>query len=325
MVDQKHPSFSIVIETDNLAQLHISELFRCLDGLESQGDVLHRAMGVFVADGGIVPEKVLREICLRYPWVTVVRARENSSYMQLKLAGVLETDSEVIVFCDSDVRYEPGWLEALLEGFCLQPGADLIAGETTTAIRGPYSLAFALTFNFPRFSNETELARSGVYWANNFAVRRETLTRVPFPDLTDAYRGQSAVHSAQILRCNGVIVRSPLARGLHAVTPVCDVLKRYLILGRDAAAVRRITDNASGGVYLGAMAPDRPGEGVLGRLRGRVSQIARSQPRCLALFPLAIPFLMAMGAAYVAGRIIGMFDGVRGASSMTQAVDSVRD
>ncbi len=304
MGNQRIPSFSIVIETDNLAAVDLHELRSCLDTLDQQGEVLRKADGVFVADGGVVPESVLRELTSRYPWLTIIHADPGASYIELKLAGALETSSDVIVFCDGDVKYERGWLTALLEGFRTHPHADVIAGETTTPITGPYSLAFALTFNFPRLTGHTELAPSATYWANNVAVRRTTLERIPLPDPSELFRGQNLVHTNRILAESGVILRQPLARAWHAVLPPSQIIQRYLKLGRDASAVRTLTAKDTGRPYLGAMAPDRPGTGVVGRLTDRLTQISRSQPGHLLWLPMAFPVLVAMGLAYTCGRLI---------------------
>ena len=296
------PSFCIVVETDNLAIVDLDELFGCLDSIESQGDLVRLADGVFVADGGVVPEAVLTEIHRRHPWVTILKRAHGASYIDLKLAGALETGSEIVVFCDGDVVYEAGWLEALLDGFCQRSDADMIAGETTTPITGPYSLAFAMTFNFPRLTGESALAPTTTYWANNVAARRTSLTRVPLPDPAELYRGQNLIHMARVLRESGIILRQPRARGWHAVVPPSEVITRYYRLGRDAASIRVITARETGRPYLGAMAPDRPGHGVLGRLAGRLQQIARTQPSSLLLLPLALPVLCVMGTAYLIGR-----------------------
>lgn len=305
MDEHRYPTFSIVIETDNLAVVDLEELSDCLESLALQGDVLGYADGVFVADGGVVPDRILEDLRSRYPWLTIVRAEAGASYIELKLAGALKTNSEVIVFCDGDVRYEAGWLEALLEGLHERPDADLIAGETTTPITGPYSLAFALTFNFPRLTGETGLAPSTTYWANNVAARRAILSRIPLPDPSELYRGQNLVHTARILSEAGVILRQPKARGWHAVIPPSELISRYYLLGRDAACIRAITARESGRPYLGAMSPDLPGQGAVGRVVGRLRQIAGTQPASLVFLPLSFPILCVMGGAYVFGRIFG--------------------
>jgi hypothetical protein len=223
--------------------------------------------------------------------------------VELKLAGALETASDVSVFCDGDVRSELGWLAALLDGFRVRPDADIIAGETTTPITGPYSLAFALTFNFPRLTNETELVPSTTYWANNCAARRTTMSEIPLPDPVEVYRGQNLVHTMRLLRSSAVIFRQPGAKGWHAVIPPSEVIRRYFRLGCDAAWLRSITARESGAAYLGAMAPDCSGSGVIGRVAGRPRQVARSQSGFLLLLPVALPVMTAMGLAYLAGRL----------------------
>ena len=305
MEDPNTPSFSIAIETDNLAAVDLEELRSCLDTLDRQGEVLRKADGVFVADGGMVPERLLQELKSRFPWLTILHADVGASYIELKLAGALATNSEVIVFCDGDVRYEPGWLTAMLEGFQERPDADLIAGETTTPITGPYSLAFALTFNFPRLTGQKHLSPSSTYWSNNVAVRRATLERIPLPDPTELFRGQNLVHTNRILAQAGVILRQPAARAWHAVLPPSEIIQRYCKLGRDASAIRTITAEDTGKPYLGAMAPDRPGTGVVGRLIDRLAQVSQTQPAAFLWLPLALPVLAAMGVAYVCGRISG--------------------
>ena len=55
------PSFCIVVETDNFAIVDLDELYHCLHSIESQGDLVRLADGVFVADGGVVPETVLAD------------------------------------------------------------------------------------------------------------------------------------------------------------------------------------------------------------------------------------------------------------------------
>lgn len=303
MENPNSPSFSIVIETDNLAAVDLEELRSCLDTVDRQGDVLRKADGVFVADGGMVPESLLLELKGRYPWLTILHADAGASYIELKLAGALETNSEVIVFCDGDVKYETGWLSALLDGFQKRPDADLIAGETTTPITGPYSLAFALTFNFPRLTGEKELSPSSTYWANNVAAKRATLERIPLPDPSELFRGQNLVHTNRILANSGVILRQPLARAWHAVLPPSEILQRYFKLGRDASAIRTITAMDTGSPYLGAMAPDRSGTGVVGRIIDRLAQVSRTQPAAFLWLPLALPVLAAMGVTYMCGRI----------------------
>jgi len=117
----QYPSFDIVIETDNLAYVDMDALYECLDSIGAQGDALAQADGVYLADNGTVPAEILDGLRARYPWIRLVRTPDDASYIELKLAGSMQSQSEIIVFCDGDVQYAPGWLDGLLTAFVERP------------------------------------------------------------------------------------------------------------------------------------------------------------------------------------------------------------
>jgi hypothetical protein len=297
-----HPSFSIVIETDNTEVSGIDDLGTCLDSLALQQPLLSSARGIFLVNSGTLPPSAGGELARRYPWLTLVRAPSDTRYIGMKLKGAELTDSEVIVFFDGDLRCEPGWLEALLDVFSTHKDAQIVAGETSTPIRGPYGLAVALTFVFPRFTGEVELAPSPTYWANNVAVRRSLLERLTIPDSHPLYRGQNLLHSLALQREKLCIWRQPRARAWHDVLPPSDIVWRYLVLGRDASYVNRLTREGSGRPYLAAMAPDLGGGNPIRKLLGRVRQVVRANPLNAMMLPLALPIAGALGLCYLVGR-----------------------
>lgn len=295
------PTFSIIVETDNLELAALDDLRACLDSLAGQHPALGRAEGVFLVDAGQVPKDVADELGRDYPWLTVVAAAPATLYVGLKAAGVTAAQSEVVILCDADVRYEPGWLEALLAPFAGRPEVEVVGGETSTPIGGPYSLAFALTFIFPRFTGERAPAVSPVYWANNVAMRRRVVEACPIPDPAALYRGQNILHSLALARRGVTIWRQPLARARHLVLAPRTILRRYLTLGEDAASIARLTREASGSPFLVTVAPDRNGDGRLRKLMGRLGQVARAQPLALFWLPLALPWMAVLGTCYLAG------------------------
>jgi glycosyltransferase involved in cell wall biosynthesis len=299
------PTFSVVIETDNLERGEIAPLRECLDSIARQQPVLGRARGVVLVAGGNLSEASVEVLRDRYPWLTLDRTAGGVAYIGQKARGAALGDSEVVVFCDGDVRYEPGWLGALLAPFSERPDVEMVAGETTTPIQGPYTLAIALTFMFPRFSGESQLARSPTYWANNVAVRRSVLEVAPIPDPAVLYRGQNLLHSLALLRCGRIIWRQPLARAQHSVPGPRTIARRYLRLGRDARSIACLTREVAGRPYLAAMAPDRCGGNPLRKLAGRVRQVARTSPAKVAWLPLAVPVVGLLGLCYLAGRLGG--------------------
>jgi len=297
-------TFSIVIETDNLEFADLGALRACLESLGDQPAALQSAAGVFLVDGGELPDEAFAAFRRDYPWLTIVRADPGTDYIALKARGASLSTSDVVVFCDSDVRYEPGWLDALLSGFRQQPEAQIVGGETTTPIRGPYSLAVALTFNFPRFSGERALVPCPMYWANNVAIRRSLIEQAPIPDPPALYRGQNLVHGAELVRRGLTIWRQPTARAVHIVVPPAEIARRYLILGRDAATLARLKRNRSGGSPLAAMPPDRSAHGQFAKLVARARQVIRANPRHGALLPLAAPIVAFLVACYFAGKLL---------------------
>jgi glycosyltransferase involved in cell wall biosynthesis len=300
-----HPSFSVVVETDNLELTDLGALRECLDSLRDQQPAIAQARGVFLVNGGQVGDPVAETLGRDYPWLTIVRATPGTLYVGLKAQGVGLSDSDVIIFCDADIRYDPGWLDALLSAFVERPDAQIVGGETTTPIHGPYSLAFALTFVFPRFTGETALAPSPVYWANNVAIRRAAVERFPIPDPAALYRGQNILHSLALIGGGLTIWRQPRARAQHIVLSPKTIVRRYLTLGRDSASVARLTREASGAPFLAAMAPDESGSRRLRKLIGRVRQVARARPLHVALLPLALPIVGALAGCYLVGRFLG--------------------
>jgi hypothetical protein len=299
------PSFSVVVETDNVELDELDALTACLDSIGRQQPLLARADGVLLVDGGKLPATLVETLRATYPWLTIAPTAPAALYIAHKAAGAAHSASEVVVFCDSDIRYEAGWLEALLTPFDGRPDVEIVGGETTTPIGGPFSLAIALTFVFPRFTGESELAPSPTYWANNVAIRRTVLERSPIPDPAVLYRGQNILHSLDLTRSGKTIWRQPRARAQHVVLRPGAVAGRYLALGRDSLSVARLTRAASGATYLAAMAPDVSGGRRLRKLAGRIRQVARSAPRDLAWLPLALPMVGLLGLCYLAGRLSG--------------------
>jgi hypothetical protein len=305
VAEGRAPTFSVVVETDNVELDDLGALRQCLDSIGRQQPALARAEGVFLVDGGKLPDPLAEGLRREYPWLTVTRAQGEPRYIGQKARGAGLTDSEVVVFGDADIRYEAGWLEALLAPFAQRPEVEIVGGETTTPIRGPYSLAVALTFVFPRFSGEQDLVPSPTYWANNVAIRRTVLAGAPIPDPAALYRGQNILHSLDLSRSGRTIWRQPRARAQHIVLAPKTIVRRYLTLGRDSRSVARLTRDVSGRPYLAAMAPDESGDRRLRKLAGRARQVARTTPLEMVWLPLALPVVGLLGLCYLAGRLSG--------------------
>lgn len=297
------PTFSVLVEAENLSTTEIGKLHDCLDTLAAQGDSLKATDAVLLIDSGQLTAATREELSRRYPWLTIRRVDSAVSYggMKGRSSGLVKSD--IVVLSDSDCRYQPDWLRQILAPFQGHPDVHIVGGETTTPIHGPYSLAIALTFVFPRFSGGQEIAPSRTYWANNVAVRRVLLENMPVPDPKQLYRGQNIVHSQAAAAAGYTIWRQPRARALHALPLPAEYSRRYFRMGRDSVNIARLARDKSGQSYRGDMEPDCQTGGRFHKLAGRLRLIRTQDPHSLWYLPLALPVLLLGAVCYYAGRL----------------------
>lgn len=301
------PTFSLIIETENLANADLGGLSLALASLERQQVPPAAAREVLIVDSGDLPVERLAELRGRHGWLRVHRAPAAVSYYQAKMLAAGLATGEIIVFCDSDCVYEPDWLGRILAPFQADDAVSIVAGETRTGGRGLYGAAMGLAYIFPPWSGETELQPSERYFLNNVAFRRSFLLSHPFPTGLGLYRGDCVIHAQRLRRQGHRIWRQPLARASHAPPNGLDhFIWRFLIIGHD---LRRQTG------ILGEDSDD-PGEARAGReaIFGRSTKtgvfvdrirrlIAGDPGRALLLVP-ALPIVAAAVALVLAGYLI---------------------
>lgn len=122
-------------------------------------------------------------------------------YFEQKNLSTRATKADAILFVDSDVVPDDGWMANLLEALD-RPDVDLVSGQTYLATDTLLDRLFAGFWFFKPNPGNPGLRRFGGFYANNFAARREVLERYPFAP-ADAYRGQCAALS-RVMRREGV-------------------------------------------------------------------------------------------------------------------------
>lgn len=267
---------------------------------------------------GEVPREVLERLSANYPWLRL-HDMPGAEYADMKAEAQEVTTGEIVVWADSDCRYNPDWLRSLITPFAERPDIGIVRGETTVEIVGPYSLANALSFNFPRFSGEAELTGSPHYHANNVAFRREVLEQVPLPRTGSLARAHFYVHSRRLARAGHTIWRQPNARALHAPTDPRYLLRRFAVLGRDGVRAGPLAAAAAAGVEgeqaaAYGLPPRRVDRlrhiraGWTRKTRARARRVANREPGALVHLPLALPVVALSGACYYAGRLAALFE-----------------
>ena len=315
MQQSRLPSFSIVIETENLAKTAMSRFYQSLNSLVSQNVPITEANELILVESGDVSPDVLDRILTSYPWIIPYRLKPNTNYYKAKMEGAAQATGEIVVFCDSDCIYEANWLEQLLRSFDSNDLVKVVAGETAMAITGAFSLGIALLWGFPTFSHRKEIYEVSFYAANNVAFRRQFLTQLPIPCDDEYYRGNCSLHGTQIRQKGYKIWKQDSAITMHPLPAksAWEFFWRFLVMGTDWLTWHRAapTSEREGG--------SRAWWGQELRIFGRVilrwlfipvvklPPALRENPRRLLFVPLATPIVLSGVLFFFSGFFLGHF------------------
>jgi glycosyltransferase involved in cell wall biosynthesis len=307
----KLPSFSIIIETENLASAELEGLYRSLDSIAFQDVYPKLAKEVLILESGDVPQEMMEHLCNKYPWLTMRRIAADVNYYAAKMKGVSLTTGEVIILADSDCIYQQNWLNNLLTPFAEDSNVNVVAGETTTSAKGAYGLAIALTYIFPRFSRNQNLEKSHYYFCNNVAFRRSFLLERPIPVDLPLYRGNCVIHANSFIKQGETIWKQPKSRACHAApNGGKHFFWRFLLLGYDALLIYRLKQTEQKTFFQPIR--DLFVSLALGLFKvmvaiKRLVELAIEQPRYLLNLPIAIFIALSSLFLFFVGLIIGYF------------------
>ena len=157
----------------------------------------------------------------------------GGGYYRSKDIGAKQAAGEILLFLDSDVVPESGWLEQILSSLD-DPGVQIVAGSTYIEPFDIVSKVFALTWFFPLRMKDGPLKLVESFFANNLAMRRSLYDQYPFPDLSGTSRGGCIVLSSQLAEAEVPVYQNPNARVGHpAPNGVKHFVWRALAQGRD--------------------------------------------------------------------------------------------
>lgn len=300
------PSFSMILETENLANADIEGLSASLASLFNQDIPPTYANEVLLIDSGDVPRAKLEQLRKKYPWITVHQAPLGTGYYKAKMVGSALATGDIIVYCDSDCIYEKNWLRNLLTPFTQDDEIQIVAGETRTRGSGPYGTAMALTYIFPQYSGQKTLTKTSQYFLNNVAFRRDFLLQYPIPTELPLYRGNCVIHAQNLRLLGHRIWRQPQARANHAPpNGLSHFCWRFLLIGHDYYWQERILAEAKAqGKYRDPMAGFK---GKLGVFFDRIEKMLADKPRHLIYLPFAIPIVAVAALLIFTGYIITRF------------------
>jgi glycosyltransferase involved in cell wall biosynthesis len=216
--DPRPRSVTVVVEWDNVRLSELGRARRMLAELDRQAEALARAGHREWQGRPVRVDIVLVFDSQRFDEATVRQAVADSSapgtslpmrllpspgasYYEQKNAGAAAATGDVVVFLDSDVVPEDGWLESILRPFAL-PWVQCAAGNSYVETGSVYEKAFALTWFFPLRDHDGRRGLVAKFYANNVAFRRDFFLARRFPDEGGLARG-ACQRLAESIRAEG--------------------------------------------------------------------------------------------------------------------------
>lgn len=228
----KKPNFSIVMETVNI-QEHLYEredginyFKKALDEVVRQAPVLGEPEIVVV---DVTETAAVRNVVKKYPHVKLLE-KTNADYFECKNHGFRNTSGNIIVFCDSDCIWLPGFAQAVKETF---RGKKIgMCGGLTHYPLHVMGKAHTIAdfFTFPKFG------KIRIAVANNLTVRREVFEKYMFAEGLLRTRVPIALFCWQAYR-DGVLYGNPKLEQIHRYHHKW--VDRRLQVGHDGIAVRQ--------------------------------------------------------------------------------------
>lgn len=288
---------SIIVEMDNLRSAEVARTTALLDELRRQARTLADRYPLeirLVHDPLEVPAQALDALIAAdadpYPPIERLEVRD-ARYYDLKNAGAQAARGEILVFIDSDVIPEPGFLEALLAPFA-DPEVEIAGGTAYVDTRDNlFEEAFAAFWLYPARTPDGPPERAADFYPNCVAFRRDTFARFPFPT-TPTYRRGGEILSRTLRQANVPIWRVPMARARHpAPMSLRAALVRALQEGHDRFQDKLAARRRATGGPLGAVRGLQRSLGDAGR------RVHQSRPESARRLPARLP-IMAIATSY---------------------------
>lgn len=205
---------AIVIEWENALLSDVGRARQMLSTLSEQAQAYARSHNtrfeLLVAyDPGeidiAVPRSTVEDELDPASWPGEVRyvTAPGLHYFEQKDLGAASTSADTVVFLDSDVVPDPGWLGYMLDAMD-RADVQVVGGHTYLAQDTLLDRLFSGFWFFEPNPRHTGVTRAGHFYANNVAFKREVLERHGF-GVADSYRGQ-CVELARRLKADGISI-----------------------------------------------------------------------------------------------------------------------
>jgi hypothetical protein len=225
-----------------------------------------------------------------------IHVAEGLDYYPLKNFGAAQATGELLLFVDSDVLPDDGWLAHLLGTFA-RPDVAVVCGQTYVAPTDLFARAFALGWTYRLPDRSGGLFEPRKFYANTIAFRTEVFRATGFPSIGKRTRGAASL-LGQALRHRGISVWvNPQACVDHPPPAnLRHMAIRALAHGRDQYMKHSEARHLSGLVRSVGIAGGRLGRGCYRTVRGW---------RRVGLKPWQVPIALAICCGYHALFALG--------------------
>ena len=126
-----------------------------------------------------------------------IHVAEGFEYYALKNLGASRATGDLLLFVDSDVLPDDGWLAHLLGSFG-RPDVQVVSGQTYVGPRDVFSRAFALGWTYELRDESGRFEPCRKFYGNNVVFRAEVFPKDGFPPLGPRTRGASSLLRRQL-------------------------------------------------------------------------------------------------------------------------------
>lgn len=243
------PSFSLVIEWENVLHVEFSRATKMLSIVSEQMMELSQSMSfkpeliISYNPDEIKKEQVEKIVdkylskCKTRIDLKIIPGR-GLHYYELKNNASSYCTKEIIIFLDSDIIPEDNWLINLLAPF-QNKEISVVGGHTYINSESFYERSFALYWHFPlQLEYLDHVCEKETFVANNMAIRRKVFENFHFP-ISTQFRGQCVTLSEILWRNRIMIYRTPFAKGNHPAPKFKRFFLEALCEGYDISIIRK--------------------------------------------------------------------------------------
>jgi hypothetical protein len=258
---------------------------RLLDGLDARIQLL-------IASGDPAVAELKEEIQAHLPecFDLEILIAPGVEYYPLKNIAAEAASGDLLIFVDSDVVPDPGWLAHLLGSFG-RPDIDVVCGQTYVMPSDTYSRAFAVGWTYLPRRDDTEIVQPKKFYANTIAFRRSVFEKAGgFPAVGRKTRGAASKIGKRLAAFGCPVWENPAAAVDHPPPSSFQHLAvRAIAHGRDHYMMHDESRHLGGLVRSVSIAATRLARGCYRTLR---------YAREVGLQPWAIPAAIAITSTY---------------------------